>query len=130
MALFLVAVLGGIAVFISLVTTMQIQSSTLDEEGSMTYHAARSGIEWGVYQAIINTSSYCTSSTSTSFTIPITVSLTTVNYNLTVTCTPTTITEGTTSINIYQFTSTANNAGTGNNYIERQLIVTASKVVS
>ena len=54
MAIFLIVVLGGIAVFIGRVSTMQHQSSALDEEGAMAYQAARAGIEWGVYQAINN----------------------------------------------------------------------------
>ncbi|MGZ5621687.1 MAG: hypothetical protein ACXWFG_12565, partial [Methylobacter sp.] len=56
MGIFLIAVLGGIAVFIGRVSTMQHQSSALDEEGAMAYQAARAGIEWGVYQAVINSS--------------------------------------------------------------------------
>lgn len=53
MAIFLIVVLGGIAVFIGRVTSMQLQSSNLDQGGSTAYQAARAGIEWGVYQALI-----------------------------------------------------------------------------
>jgi MSHA biogenesis protein MshP len=56
MAIFLIVVLGGIAAFIGRVTSMQLQSSSLDQGGSSAYQAARAGIEWGVYQALINTS--------------------------------------------------------------------------
>jgi MSHA biogenesis protein MshP len=51
MAIFLIVVLGGIAVFIGRITSMQLQSSNLDQGGSSAYQAARAGIEWGVYQA-------------------------------------------------------------------------------
>ena len=56
MAIFLIVVIGGIAVFIGRVSSMQHQSSALDEEGAMAYQAARAGIEWGVYQAVVGSS--------------------------------------------------------------------------
>jgi MSHA biogenesis protein MshP len=127
MAIFLIVVLGGIAMFIGRVSTMQHQSSALDEEGAMAYQAARAGIEWGVYQAVVNSS--CSTSI-TSFTLPLTVSAApqrTVNYTVAVTCSPTHKTEGITPIDVYQITATANNAATGNFAVERQLTVTVSK---
>ncbi|WP_104429281.1 pilus assembly PilX family protein [Methylobacter tundripaludum] len=126
MAIFLIVVLGGIAVFIGRVSTMQHQSSALDEEGAMAYQAARSGIEWGVYQAIVVSS--CVASTS--FTLPLIVPTTpvsTVNYTVTVTCTRTPATEGSTVINMYQITATAINAGVGRFFVERQLTATVTQ---
>lgn len=126
-AIFLIVVLGGISVIISWVSTMQHQSSALDEEGSMAYQAARSGIEWGVYQAVINTS--CVAGPST-FTLALTVPTTpasAVNYSVSVTCTQTIATEGTTAINVFQITSTAGNASNGNFKVERQLSVSVSR---
>jgi len=126
MAIFLIVVLGGIAVFIGRVSTMQHQSSALDEEGAMAYQAARSGIEWGVYQAIVVSS--CVASTS--FTLPLIVPTTpvsTVNYTVTVTCTRTPATEGSTVINMYQITATAINASVGRFFVERQLTATVTQ---
>ncbi|MGZ5052769.1 MAG: hypothetical protein ACXWF8_17315 [Methylobacter sp.] len=127
-AIFLIVVLGGIAVIISWVSTMQHQSSALDEEGSMAYQAARSGIEWGVYQAVINSSCVAGPSTfSLALTVPTTPAASTVNYNVSVACTQTSATEGTTVINIFQITSTARNASNGNFAVERQLSVSVSR---
>jgi MSHA biogenesis protein MshP len=129
MALFLIVVLGGIAVFIGRVSTMQHRTSALDEEGAMAYYAARSGIEWGVYQAIAATPVSCASSTSfdLSLTVPTTPEVSTVNYGVIVACTATTATEGSTNVNIYRITSTANNATGGNFAVQRRLSVTVSQ---
>ncbi len=126
MAIFLIVVLGGIAVFMGRVFTMQTQSSALDEEGSMTYQAARAGLEWGIYQAIAPTGSGCTGSTF-SLTVPTPTS--SLSYTVTETCVPTTATEGATTINLYQITSTATNAAaSGSTFrVERRLTVTVSK---
>jgi len=127
MGIFLIAVLGGIAVFIGRVSTMQHQSSALDEEGAMAYQAARSGIEWGVYRAIVASS--CVAGPSL-FTLALTVPTTpasTVNYTVSVTCTDTPATEGSTAIHVYRITSTANNAAGGNFAVERQLTATVSQ---
>lgn len=124
MAVFLVVVLGGIAVFIGRVFSMQHHSSALDEEGAMAYQAARAGIEWGVYQAII--SSGCAAATS--FTLAVPTSLTsTVNYTVDVACSHTQTTEGATSIDVYQIDATAHNAAGGNFAVERKLSATVSK---
>jgi MSHA biogenesis protein MshP len=123
MAIFLIVVLSGIAVFIGRVSTMQHQGSTLDEEGAMAYQSARAGIEWGVYQAIVGSS--CVASSP--FTLPLAIATGTVNYTVTVGCTSTAATEGSTTINIYQITATANNASAGNFHVERQLTATISK---
>ncbi len=120
MAIFLVVVLGGIAVFIGRVTSLQIQSSTLNEESAMAYQAAHSGIEWGVYQAVTNSS--CVANTT--FTLALTVPTTPVrfaNYTVKVDCTSTTATEGSDNILIYQITATATNAAVGNLRVQRQL---------
>lgn len=128
MGVFLIVVLGGIAVFIGRVSTMQHQSGALDEEGAMAYQAARAGIEWGVYRAVVNSS--CVASTP--FTLALTVPTTpasTVNYTVTVTCALTVATEGSTldNINVYQITATANNAAGGNFAVERRLTATVSR---
>jgi MSHA biogenesis protein MshP len=129
MAVFLIVVLGGIAVFIGRVSTMQHHSSALDEEGAMAYQAAKSGIEWGVYQAI--ESSSCITPPQ-EFTLALAVPTTpasTVDYTVTVRCESPTPTpkEGSTEVNVYQITATANNAAAGNFAVERQLTATVSK---
>jgi MSHA biogenesis protein MshP len=127
MALFLIVVLGGIAVFIGRVSTMQHRTSALDEEGSMAYYAARSGIEWGVYRALkVAEPNNCVNSTPFNLSVP-TAPASTVNYGVIVACAATTATEGSTNVNIYQITSTANNATGGNFAVQRRLSVTVSQ---
>lgn len=136
MAIFLIVVLGGIAVFIGRVSTMQHHGSALDEEGAMAYQAARSGIEWGVYQAVRGVN-YCEPSPdATQFTLPLTVPATPdtlqhmVNYIVTVDCILNAETEGSppdNGVNVYQITATANNATAGNFAVERQLTATVAK---
>jgi MSHA biogenesis protein MshP len=131
MAVFLIVVLGGIAVFIGRVSTMQHQSSALDEEGAMAYQAAKSGIEWGVYQAVAIGSTGCANST---FTLAVPTPTSTVNYTVKVECDPTPATEGSIpdNVNVYEITATAKNAAAvnaagGNFAVERQLTATVSQ---
>lgn len=129
MAIFLIVVLGGIAVFIGRVSTMQQQSSALDEEGAMAYQAARAGIDWGVYQAVVGASCIAAPPAFTlALTVP-TTPLSTVNYTVIVACVPTPATEGSTSNNVklYQITATANNAAGGSFAVERRLTATVSQ---
>jgi len=131
MAIFLIVVLGGIAVFIGRVSTMQHQSSALDEEGAMAYQAARAGLEWGVYQAIIiddGLGSGCAASTP--FTLAVLATATsTVSYPVTVACTSVSANEGGVSIRVYQITATSTNAAVIDSkfHVERRLTVTVSK---
>jgi MSHA biogenesis protein MshP len=124
MAVFLIVVLGGIAVSIGRVSTMQHHSSALDEEGAMAYQAARAGIEWGVYQAIV--SSGCAASASFTLAVP-TAPISTVDYTVAVECAKTQVIEGSTAIDVYHITATAKNAVGGNFAVERQLSATVSK---
>jgi MSHA biogenesis protein MshP len=131
MAIFLIVVLGGIAVFIGRVSTMQHQSSALDEEGAMAYQAARSGIEWGVYQAVAIGGTGCANST---FTLAVPTPTSTVNYTVEVICSQTLPEpiEGLSSIGVYQITATATNAAdVGSKFhVARKLIATVSKCLT
>jgi len=49
-AIFILVVLAALGAFIVTVSTSQQIGSALDVQGSRAYQAARSGIEWGVYQ--------------------------------------------------------------------------------
>lgn len=124
MAIFLTVVLGGIAVFIGRVSSMQHHSSALDEEGAMAYQAARAGIEWGVYQAVAG--SACANSTLFTLAVP-TASSSTVDYTVTVECAHAAASEGPATIDVYRITATANNAAGGNFAVERRLTATVSK---
>jgi MSHA biogenesis protein MshP len=127
MAIFLVVVLGGIAVFMGRVATMQYHGSVADEEGALAYQTARAGVEWGVYQALQVPAYACTTGTSSTDTFSPGGAL--APYTVTVACTRSGAVEGTTGVDLYQITSTAKNGSgaTSDYYVERQLQVTVSK---
>jgi MSHA biogenesis protein MshP len=133
MAIFLIVVLGGIAVFMGRVLTMQAQSSALDEQGAMVYQAARSGLEWGVYRAIVvddgsGTGCVANATLTKTFDLPVHITATsTVNYPVIVQCAFVSANEAGVSVSIYTITSTAHNAAAGRFYVERQLTATVSK---
>jgi len=134
MGIFIVVVLGGIAVFIARVVTMQNQSSALDEEGVIAYEGAHAGIEWATFQLLQQTSGAFTAacdagSTSSPMSFPTGSDLQQLNYTVTVGCTGTTAVEGTTTLHVYRVTSTAHNSNNaaGNYYVERQLQATVTR---
>ena len=49
-AIFILVVLAALAAFIVSVSTSQQAGSALDIQGVRAYQAARSGVEWGIYQ--------------------------------------------------------------------------------
>ncbi len=51
-ALFILVVLAALAAGLVNVSTMQHASGALDLQGVRAYHAARAGIEWGVYRIL------------------------------------------------------------------------------
>jgi MSHA biogenesis protein MshP len=124
-AIFLLLLMAGLAALVANFSASQHAGSAMDVQGSQAYQAARSGIEWGVYQQLRSTSCVAT----TSFTPP---APTLSAYRVTVTCTK--FPGATADLDVYQIESTACNqpdgAGTcpgtagGAHYIERQLQVT------
>ena len=82
-AIFLVVVLAGLSVAVMTLSTTQQTSSALDVLGSRAYEAARSGVEYGVYQQQINSS--CAASRS--FTLAGSLSTFTVTVQCTVNAT-------------------------------------------
>lgn len=51
-AIFLLVILASLGAFIVRVSTTQHMTSALDVQGSRAYHAARAGVEWGLYQIL------------------------------------------------------------------------------
>lgn len=123
-AIFLLLLMAGLAALVANFSTSQHAGSAMDVQGSQAYQAARSGIEWGVYQQLRSAS--CAAQTS--FTPP---APTLSAFRVTVTCTR--FAGATVDLDVYQIESTACNQpdGAGNcpgtaggaHYIERQLQV-------
>jgi MSHA biogenesis protein MshP len=131
LAIFLLVTMAAIGVYLITISSGQVQAVTQDEQGARAYQVARSGIDWGAYQVLINSS--CPAST----TIPLPqTGLPGVTFYAVVTCgTVGTETEAGVSTTVYQLKSTACNqtpcvsAGTdpGATYVERELSLTLAK---
>lgn len=120
-AIFLLIVLAALGAFVLTVSSAQHMSSTQDLQGARAYQAARSGIEWGAYQALRNAS--CSAST------PLTLAGTLSSFTVTVTCASAgwTYTEAGKSVTLYQLTATASQGTLGSaTYVERQLQATVA----
>ncbi len=114
----MLCVLGGIALTGSLMYQQRSGASMLDLTGQQAYQAARSGVEWSLYNSLVNNT--CT---NTNLTFPNTLS----SFNVFITCTRTTINEGNSPRTTDIITSIACNAATCNNtstdplYVERRI---------
>ncbi len=140
-ALFIIIVLAALGGFILSVSTNQQIGSALDVQGARAYEAARSGIEWGLYQVnssynfgynappADNPNTRVCPTSPTSFT-PVAPTL--ASFTVSVTCLATAGTNG--APTSYRVQSTAcnqpsggncpNTTNPGSNYIERRLDVT------
>jgi MSHA biogenesis protein MshP len=115
-AIFLLVVLGGLAVYAVRIGVLQRQTVTASLRASQAFHAAKSGISWGAQRAV--SSGACASGT---------LNLTeagTSGFTVTVQCTQTVHTEGSATLNIYVIDALAE-AGLygGQDYVSRRLQV-------
>ena len=120
-AIFLLVVLAALGAFVLTVSSSQHMSSAQDLQGARAYQAARSGIEWGAYQVLRNSS--CAAST------PISPGGTLSGINVTVLCSSAgwSYTEAGNSVTLYQITATASQGTLGSaTYVERQLQATVA----
>lgn len=118
-AIFLMVVVGLLGTFMVVTTGVQQETPVRGLIVARAYHAARSGLEWGIWQAINNGS--CVASTS--FTIN---SGALDGYAVTVDCSATTHTEnsggGPQSFDVYVIDATATRGALGDTfYARRQL---------
>ncbi len=142
-AIFLIVVLGLLAVFIVAVVGLQQQSQALDVQGVRAYQAARAGLEWGAYQVLDPNNSLpgvggtpnlppCPAASTNLTGLGGSLSV----FTVTITCNaainaPTT--EGNRNVGAYQVIATACNEAPCPNptpsagYVERQIQATFSK---
>jgi len=129
-AIFLLVVLAALGAFMVTFSGVQHITQAQDIQGSRAYWAARSGIEWGVYQAVKASPASCVASKNLTGPGGVTV---------TVSCANDSWVEDTTTVTFSTITSTAcnmptaagacpNPAAVGSiGYVERELRVLASK---
>lgn len=92
-ALFLLVVLAGIGVVAVRMMAVQQQTVVLTMQSARAYAAARTGIDWSAYQALVNSS--CSSTT---------IALTEVGlagFSVQTNCTSTSHTEGPNTVSVY-----------------------------
>lgn len=127
-AIFLLVVLSGLSVALVMIFNAQRASSTLDEQGSRAYQAARAGIEWAVFQKLRNNST-CPA-LNTSFPMPGGTSLS--GFVVTIKCTETAaplradlnpwVIEAT-SCNLQPANGSCPNASNNPDYVQRKIEV-------
>ncbi len=127
-ALFVVVVLGMLAVFMLRLSVLQQTTVTYAVQGLRAYYAARSGIEWGVHQALTAPGSCM--NPYPGFNVGV--------YTVTVRCTPDgpgdgaspvpgTYTEGGPPYQVYRISAVAEYDGYGSSdYIRREIETTVT----
>jgi MSHA biogenesis protein MshP len=127
-AVFLLIILASLAAFLASVSMMQQLGSAMDLQGSRAYQAARTGIEWGAFQALTPGAPPACPVTTLTF-----VGTTLQDFTTTVTCTSNTANEVGVTITTYQLTATActqapcPNPAPGQNYVERQWVMAVGR---
>jgi MSHA biogenesis protein MshP len=94
-------------------------------QGVRAYQAARAGLEWGIYRAIIPAAPGTCSPTAT---LP-TLAGDLAPFTVTVTCVSTAVAEGANTVTLYDISSTATlgTAVGSANYVERRLNATVER---
>jgi len=116
-ALFVLMVLGALAVFIVSIVGVEQRSPLLQLQTTRAYWAAESGLQWGTHQALTNG----TCPATTTITMP---GLT--GFNVKVSCTATQHTEAGKTFSVFAITSVANNGSFGSrvDFVQRKLEAT------
>ncbi len=107
-------ILLGLAVFggyLLTMSTVQNRNSVLSLQGARGYHAAHSGIEWGIARAAAGN---CTAVTS--------FNVSGTGFNVNVRCQSQEFTEGSNTYNVYRITALAESGSYGSDdYVSRRL---------
>ena len=118
-AIFLLVIVAGLVAYMTNIRVVQQTTLVYGVQGARAIQAARSGIEWGIYQSIVNGS--CAGSTS--FSDPAFA-----GFNIEVRCGQTTHIEGVTPIDTFQLTAIARSGTYGSlDYVQRRIQATVSQ---
>lgn len=119
-AIVLLLLLSAIGVFMVTLSTVQHTTASQDLQGSRAYQAARSGVEWSMYQALQNRQ--CADQSDL-----ILPAVTLANFTVHLRCLSQSYEEGDQQITVYQITAIAQSGVAGSSsYVERQLSSTLS----
>ncbi|APG27862.1 pilus assembly protein MshP [Syntrophotalea acetylenivorans] len=116
-AIFILVVLSAIGGYMVLTAGVQSRTTVMALQGARAYHAARSGLEWGINRDL--NSGVCVSG---SFQVD--------GYTVTVTCESTAFNEGGRSFTVFRISSLAEWGSYGDaHYISRQLTARVTDVL-
>ena len=123
-AIFLIVVLGFLGLMMVTVSQMERETATAAVQGARAYHAARTGVEWGIFEAII------AAVPSNCFVAPANFPLAAPGLNgfsVTVNCASTLHRERGDDLKVFTITSTAVFGNFGSpDYVSRTLTVTVT----
>ncbi|MEY3182534.1 MAG: hypothetical protein RLZ35_519 [Pseudomonadota bacterium] len=124
-AVFILVILALVGGFSLNLSTRMAAATSLSADSIRAYFAAKSGLEWGIYQ-VVTTPASCPATTTLTFNQ---VGLK--NFSTQVSCTANAITESGTTFNLFQLTSVASRGvSTDYDYVTRTLTVTAMVAAS
>ena len=131
-AIFIVVVLAMLGIMMVTIGGMQRATAAAAAKGTRAFHAARSGIEWGSYQAVVGASCVATSPlgppTSPTFSLSV-AGLD--GFNVWVDCVSTPHRERSDTYNVYVITATATSGGFGDaDHVSRTLHATVTDAPS
>ncbi len=119
-AIFLLVVVASLVVFMTNIRVAQQTTLVYGVQGARAMQAARSGLEWGIHESIVNGN--CAASATFTIAQP-----TLDNFSVTVQCNGTTHTEGVTTLTTYQLTAIASSGVFGTlDYVQRRIQATVS----
>lgn len=110
-AIFLLVVVALLVAYITNIRVVQQTTALYGVQGARAIQAARSGIEWGIYESLVATPG-----------CPPLTTITVDAFSVEIDCTETTHREGATDVVTYQLTSTASVGTFGSlDYVRRQI---------
>lgn len=119
MAVFLIVVLAGLAVYLMQVSTLQQGASLADLDGARAYQAARAGVEWAALRTR-NDAGYCPAGAGASDSLALGGEL--AGFGVTVQCARSEHDEAGTTLRLYRVTATAASGTVGTiGHVERQI---------
>ncbi|NIR58079.1 MAG: hypothetical protein GWO02_00440 [Gammaproteobacteria bacterium] len=122
-AIFVLVVLAAIGAYALTVGSVQRETTALSMQGGRAYHAARSGLQWGLYRALADGD--CGAFPGT---IQYSGAPGLQGFRATVTCRASAHRERSTTFNVYVITAVGEHGGFGDrDYVRRELTVTASQ---
>lgn len=126
-AIFIIVVLAGLGAFMVTLNSLQHATSSAALQGARAFQAAQSGIEWGVYQAIV-AGTACSASPASTTTGPFGLSAPGLDgFQVTVICSFTSHQERSDNYNVYTINSIATYGAFGTpNFASRSLVVTVT----